>query len=160
MRCGLTAGTITAILLLGMAASSRSAIFAVDSVADLVDASPGDGTCADAGGDCTLRAAIMEANALAGADEIDVPAGGYLLNLAGTCEDLSATGDLDITDDLTIRGAGSGSDTLQDTILIRQRLLKLFSVVSGVFIVHEILPQLSQPSTASRANNSRRLPCG
>ena len=42
---------------------------------------PGDGVCADAGGACTLRAAIEETNALPGADAIVVPAGAYLLTV-------------------------------------------------------------------------------
>lgn len=80
--------------------------FFVDSSADSVDAVPGDGVCATGGGVCTLRAAIMEANALAGDDRIDVPAGVFMLSLAGDGEDAAATGDLDITDDLRIVGAG------------------------------------------------------
>ena len=38
----------------------------VDSTNDTVDADPGDGVCADAAGDCTLRAAITEAENLSG----------------------------------------------------------------------------------------------
>ena len=37
--------------------------FAVDVTTDTPDANPGDGVCADAGGNCSLRAAVMEANA-------------------------------------------------------------------------------------------------
>jgi len=47
--------------------------FTVDSLLDgssAHDLTPGDGTCANAFGECTLRAAIMEANALAGDDRI------------------------------------------------------------------------------------------
>ena len=40
------------------------------SAADVVDAAPGNGVCATDVGDCTLRAAIMEANALPGAATI------------------------------------------------------------------------------------------
>ena len=43
-------------------------IFNVDTTADTVDADPGNGTCADADGYCSLRAAIMEANAQAAQD--------------------------------------------------------------------------------------------
>jgi CSLREA domain-containing protein len=44
-----------------------AATFTANSTADLVDANPGDGVCgANPAGDCTLRAAIMEANALGG----------------------------------------------------------------------------------------------
>ena len=51
-------------------ASAAAATFTVNSSADTVDAVPGNGACADAGANCTLRAAVMEANALAGADTI------------------------------------------------------------------------------------------
>ena len=56
--------------------------------------------------DCSLREAIVTANATAGADTITLPAGTYKLAIAGAGEDAGATGDLDITDDLTIAGAG------------------------------------------------------
>lgn len=45
--------------------------FTVKSTADTVDAKPGDGVCADSCGNCTLRAAIMEANAFPGDDTIN-----------------------------------------------------------------------------------------
>ena len=45
--------------------------FTVNSTADTPDANPGDCLCADANGNCTLRAAITEANACSGADTID-----------------------------------------------------------------------------------------
>ncbi len=80
--------------------------FAVDSTADAVDANPGDGVCDDGAGRCTLRAAIQETNALAGPDIITLPAGTYTLSIPGADEDAAATGDLDITDDLTLTGAG------------------------------------------------------
>lgn len=55
-----------------VAASSPSAhTFTVTSSADTPDAAPGDGICADAGGGCSLRAALTEANALRGNDLID-----------------------------------------------------------------------------------------
>lgn len=45
----------------------------VDSLATTVDADPGDGVCATAVGECTLRAAIMESNALdAGPGEVRI----------------------------------------------------------------------------------------
>lgn len=70
-----------------------------------------DGTC---NGDCSLREAITAANANgAGADSITVPAGTYTLTIAGTGEDANATGDLDITAEVTINGAGAGSTIIQ-----------------------------------------------
>lgn len=67
-------------------------------------------------GSCSLREAIVNANndnqagstdclAGDGADVISLPAGTYTLAIPGIDEDAAATGDLDITDDLTIIGA-------------------------------------------------------
>ena len=107
--------------------SVRAADFTVNSAADAVDASPGDGVCDDGAGNCTLRAAIQEANALAGADTITLPAGTYAVTIEGGGESNAATGDLDITDDLTLTGAGAdttiiGSDGGND---------RVFEIVSG-----------------------------
>jgi len=90
------------------------AVFAVNSTADAVDTVPGDGVCETASGNsvCTLRAAIQEANALAGDDTITLPSGTYLLALAGAGEDAAAAGDLDITSGLTINGALSSTTTI------------------------------------------------
>ena len=52
--------------------------------------------------------------------------GTYTLTIAGTGEDAAATGDLDITDDLTITGAGSGL-----TIIDGNSLDRVFDVISG-----------------------------
>jgi len=82
--------------------------FTVDDQTDAVDAMPGDMQCATAAGHCTLRAAIQEANALSGPDTITLPTGTYKITISGTDEDAAATGDLDVTDDLTIMGNGVG----------------------------------------------------
>src|SRR5262245_28832262 len=66
--------------------------FVVNTTVDSVDASPGNGIAQDSLGRTSLRAAIMEANALAGADTIQVPAGTYALTLAGANEDAGGTG--------------------------------------------------------------------
>lgn len=50
--------------------SVSAATFTVDSTGDEADLSAGNGICATSLGTCTLRAAIQEANALAGADNI------------------------------------------------------------------------------------------
>src|SRR5919106_4841796 len=83
--------------------------YVVDSAADAVDSRVGDGVCRTVAGTCTLRAAIQEANALPGADEIQVPAGTYTLGIAPQNQNDIASGDLDITGSLTIAGAGAGS---------------------------------------------------
>lgn len=100
--------------------------FSVDSSEDHVDMSHGDGVCLTTMGTCTVRAAIEEANALAGLDRVLLPAGVYELSLAGVDEDLSATGDLDVLEDLEIRGA-SESSTFLDAV-VEDRVLDIVSV--------------------------------
>jgi CSLREA domain-containing protein len=91
----------------------------VDSTADAIDAAPGDGVCATATGVCTLRAAVQEANAIDGQDDITLPAGTYTVSISGAGEDGAATGDFDITDDLTIVGAGAGKTIIDAALLDR-----------------------------------------
>src|SRR5438034_3722196 len=64
---------------LALAGPTRAATFNVNSTTDAVDAHPGDGACATAAPTpvCTLRAAIQEANALRGADVINLQAQTY-----------------------------------------------------------------------------------
>ena len=104
---------------LGLTANAGVATFTVDSTVDASDAAPGDGVCADVGGHCTLRAAIQEANVSPGADVIILPAGEFVLAIPGTGEDLSMTGDLDVTDDVALRGAGPGSTFIDGDALDR-----------------------------------------
>ncbi len=89
-----------------------AASFTVDTTIDDVDAAPGDGVCATASTACSLRAAVQEANALAGPDVVVVPAGTYVLTLVGAGETSAATGDLNVTDDLDLQGAGAATTTL------------------------------------------------
>lgn len=93
------------LLLLWGALPASAATFTVDDPADSPDADTDDDVCADAAGACTLRAAVQQANALAGADTIVLPAGTYTLTL-------TAAGDLDVLDDLTIQGAGANTTIL------------------------------------------------
>jgi len=102
-------GLLPVLMLLAAGKPAPAATFAVNSTADAVDTTPGNGVCADASGSCTLRAAIMEANAAAGADTITLSAGTYTLTIPGLGENAAATGDLDITGSLTINGTGSAS---------------------------------------------------
>jgi CSLREA domain-containing protein len=55
---------------------------------------------------CSLRQAILAANACSGNQVIRVPAGTYTLTRTGAGEDSSARGDLDITDDVQLIGSG------------------------------------------------------
>lgn len=85
---------------------AQAATFTVNTTDDTVDANPGDGIAANASGYCSLRAAIMEANALAGMDTIVLPGGIFTLTIEGTQEDECLSGDLDIKSSMEIQGAG------------------------------------------------------
>jgi CSLREA domain-containing protein len=91
-------------LALAVGAEGGAVTFTVNSTADGPDATPGNGVCAAAGGSCTLRAAVMEANALAGADKVQLAALSYQLTLIGAGD---GAGDLDLTSDVEIAGAGA-----------------------------------------------------
>jgi CSLREA domain-containing protein len=78
----------------------------VDSFVDAVDALPGDGRCATIAGDCTLRAAIQEANTQPFPSTIVLTWGTYALTIDGF-DDTAAAGDLDIRQQMVIEGAGS-----------------------------------------------------
>ena len=95
---------------------ARAADFAVSSQADAPDASVGDGRCVSTaeGGGCTLRAAVQEADAADAPVTITIPAGRYRLTVppvpaAGSASDMDAAGgDLDLSGEVVIRGAGAG----------------------------------------------------
>jgi len=108
-----TAAACVALIVPGAA---PAATFGVDPGApDAVDANPGDGVCDDGGGSCPLRAAVIEANALAGPDVITIPAGTVELATAVTADD-ETDGDLDVTDPVEIRGAGREETIVEQTI--------------------------------------------
>lgn len=77
------AASFASFLVTTTATSAFGATFTVNSKDDIGDAAPGNGLCATAAGRCTLRAAIEEANALAGADEIHLPAGFFEIREPG-----------------------------------------------------------------------------
>ncbi len=105
---------ITLILSVLSAVPAFAKTFTVTSTADLT-AGGASGVCETAPGNgvCTLRAAIQVANALAGPDTIVLPPGTYTLTIAGQAEDAAASGDLDITDNLTIIGADAATTIVQ-----------------------------------------------
>jgi CSLREA domain-containing protein len=101
----------------------------------------------NADGDCSLREAIIAANedrvvdacpAGNGADTIILPAGTYTLTIAGGNEDEAATGDWDITEDLTLNGAGRANTTIDANGLARAfHILGITDMhISGVTITN------------------------
>src|SRR3990170_3213880 len=119
--CGRLCAVLAVALLLLLAGDrpAAAANFAVTKTADTAD-----GACIPS--DCSLREAIIAANASPGADTITLPAAIYILTIAGANEDAAATGDLDITGDLTINGAGAAT-----TIIDGGDLDRVFHVKSG-----------------------------
>src|SRR5262245_34444478 len=129
----LGARLLTGLLLAaGLIGFARGATITVDSTADSLAVN----------GNCGLREAILAANgdsavdacvAGSGADVVVVPAGTYELTLAGASEDAAATGDLDVTADLEIAGAGAGT-TIIDGGIIGDRVLDVDPAAAGLTV--------------------------
>lgn len=109
----------TALVVVLLGGLTGACTYTVDSVVDAPDANPGDFECAratppggfppgDDQGLCTVRAAVMEANATSIAEHIEIPAGTYNLTLPVA----AGGGPLVITRSVTIRGAAAGSTIL------------------------------------------------
>lgn len=110
--------------------------FVVNTTADNPDPSPGDGRCM-AGTLCSLRAAIMEANALPGADRVILnPSGSsYAIAIPPGAGPDDASGDIRITDGLRIRGvldAAGNRPTIAASM--NDRLFEIVDVHTPVII--------------------------
>lgn len=103
---------------------------------DTTDNISGDGSATDVDGNRSLRAAVNEANANNGFDIIELDAGTFTLTLDGRFEDMGLTGDLDIRENLTIRGTGADAS---DTIIDGNNLDRVFHVFPGVLLTLENL---------------------
>ena len=100
------AGMVLVSLLAGCAVETE---YVVNTIADVSDANPGDGTCAGGGGNvCSVRAAIEETNTHPEGElvRITIPEGVYELNAEA----------LDLThDSVIIRGAGRDRTVVRQT---------------------------------------------
>jgi CSLREA domain-containing protein len=101
----ITVGILAAVLMLSPGEDAHSASITVTRFDD-----PTPDGCPPS--DCSLREAIIAANTSPGFDTIDLAAGTYTLSIPGTEEDASATGDLDLLDDLTISGVGAEATSI------------------------------------------------
>ncbi|MDQ3800673.1 MAG: hypothetical protein M3384_14595 [Acidobacteriota bacterium] len=81
-------------------AQSYGQLLTVNDIGDSTDAVPGDGLCLDAGGKCTIRAAIQEANSAPNQDAI-------IFNLPGIAVIDLSLGELAINSNLYIIGPGA-----------------------------------------------------
>ncbi|NKI34740.1 hypothetical protein HFP89_06135 [Wenzhouxiangella sp. XN79A] len=131
--------TLLAAGLLALMADAANALnFQVNTVQDLPEVNPGDGFCQPEGailGFCTLRAAIMEANASPGNHVITLPASNlqFILSRDGALsEDGALTGDLDIHGHITIRSNGGQRPTVSGGFIDR-----VFDVHPGATLIIE-----------------------
>ncbi|HEX5037237.1 MAG TPA: choice-of-anchor Q domain-containing protein [bacterium] len=124
--------SVLTVLVLALGANLWAANFTVNCRDDADDSSQGDGTCAISGscvdgtGQCTLRAAIQEANNLGGPDVITLPAGTYQITQNPCDISDESAGDLDIRDDLTINGNGAST-----TIIDADNVDRAFEILSN-----------------------------
>src|SRR5512143_301540 len=93
-------------------------------------------------GNCSLREAIRAANldqavdacpAGNGADRIILPAGTYTLTITGMNEDAAQTGDLDVTADLIIVGAGRTNTAIDGNGIDR-----VFHILTGTVTLKDL----------------------
>lgn len=91
----------------GRGVAVRSGRVVVNTTADRPDVDAGDGRCAGPKGFCTLRAALMEANANDELNRIVLRKRTYTLTVRGGGEDRARRGDLDVRRSLTIEGRGA-----------------------------------------------------
>lgn len=112
--------------------SARAATITVNATADTTTPN----------GNCTLREAVIAANtdsavdacaAGNGGDIIVMPPGFHFLTQVGTDEDAAATGDLDLTDDVEIRGAGATGSVIDGQWT--DRVLDVDPQLTGVTVV-------------------------
>lgn len=92
-----------------------AADFIVNTIEDAPDAVPGDGLCAAANGDCSLRAAVQEANAHPAANTISVADWQFVLQQ-----------ELVVRTDVTMTGLGAGR-----TLIAGGGENRLFNVAAG-----------------------------
>ena len=108
--------------------------FIVNTFDDTPDINLSDGICADASGECSLRAAVMESNALSGSHEVTLQVGVYLLSNSGINEDDGQTGDLDLSANISIVGMGP-----EQTFINGDSLDRILHIQSSGVVALEML---------------------
>ncbi|WP_405810764.1 CSLREA domain-containing protein [Streptomyces sp. NBC_00210] len=126
--------------------------FTVDTTSDAVDADPSDGLCRTATGTCSLRAAVMAANARPGST-ITLPAGRYRLTIppnpllvVGSHPDPS-TGDLNVNAPTTILGAGTRATVIDANRIDRAFRMRADTRLSDLTITGGVAKQREVPIT-------------
>jgi|GEM_PF-4073873 len=105
--CCALAAALTLSIAFSSSQRTSAATFTVDSAGDASDVAPGDGTCADSSGTCTVRVTIQEANIYGGFGQSDT------INFSVTST-INLTGALpDMTSNMTLNGPSSSLLTVR-----------------------------------------------
>lgn len=109
--------------------------FPVNSTEDSVDVNLVDNICQAANGQCTLRAAVMQANASGGVDTVTFQlAGIYTLTIAPIVTDtLGLSGDLDIIEGVVINNASGGAVVIDGNDIDR-----VFEVAATGVVINDV----------------------
>ncbi len=122
-------------------AAPAAVSFTVNSSLDQIDNNVGDGVCLTTSGTCTLRAAVMEADAASGAGAtITLPAGLYSLIIPASGADGPQNGDLNLTTPdgghpvISLVGAGAASTIIDANQIDRVLIIGLnrTAMISGL----------------------------
>jgi hypothetical protein len=129
-------------VLTGLAAPASAIDVTARVFADVADPDLSIALCGRGPGDsdCSLRAAIQQANASPDPDELHIIRllpGHYVLSIAGSGEDDAATGDLDIRRNITIVGEGPLATTIR-----ADRIDRVFHLLGGFVSIRNVTIQM------------------
>jgi hypothetical protein len=146
----LAAGVVSALAAPVRAASSGGPVFTVNTTADLPGVAVGRGVCRDAAGTCSLRAAVMAANASLRHPTIIVPAGHYKLTIPprspadDPLTDLNPRrGALKLLRPVTIAGRGTRRTVVDGTGITRVFANFTVATITGLTITGGFMPPIS-----------------
>ncbi len=146
----LAAGAFSVLAAPAGAASGRGRVLTVNTTADLPGIAPGRGVCRDAAGTCSLRAAVMVADASLRHTTIILPAGHYKLTIPPrfrgddplTDFDLSR-GALKLLRPVTIAGSGARRTAVDGTGITRVFANFTAATITGLTITGGFMPPIS-----------------
>jgi hypothetical protein len=130
--------------------------FTVTTTVDAHDSDLTDGVCNDGTGECTLRAAVEQANYDGGATEIGLPAGVLAVNRphpSGLGYDI---GSIVVEGDITILGAGRAATVIEYDVSLRDH--GIFKVLGGANLDISHLTLTSNRSPGSTGASGIVLP--
>lgn len=146
----LVAGVVSVLAAPARAASGGDPVLTVNTTADLPGVAAGRGVCRDAAGTCSLRAAVMVADASLRHTTIILPAGHYRLTIPPrfpaddplTDFDLSR-GALKLLRPVTIAGAGARQTVVDGTGITRVFANFTAATITGLTITGGFMPPIS-----------------